>query len=149
MNPINPIELNNIRVLSTTYEKLLCVVSEEQADLLRNLNLQVKEMNSEEYGLTYTIAIKCASDKMCNLYKTITRSSITVGCYDICGVVAVWTYSGKEGIRLDGYFIRKLETVIPINPILKRMCGSMDLEGEITVPTRKIKKVVKLNGSVC
>ena len=150
MNPINPIELNNIRVLSITYEKLLCIVSEEQADILRNNNLEVKELNSDEYGTSYSIPIKCASDKMCSLYKTINRSNITKGCYDICGVVANWTYSGKEGIRLDGYFIRKLEAVIPINPTLKRMCGTMDLdgtsrEGEITVPTRKIKKIVKLS----
>ena len=59
MNPINPIELNNIRVLSITYEKLLCIVSEEQADILRNNNLEVKELNSDEYGTSYSIPIKC------------------------------------------------------------------------------------------
>ena len=117
-NQINPIELNNIRVLSTTYEKLLCVVSQEQAEILRSQELEVKEQDSEEYGKSYLIAIKCASDKMCNLYKTIKRSDIVKGTYDIVGNVATWEYGSKSGLRLDGYFITKVEPVLTANPAL-------------------------------
>jgi hypothetical protein len=121
MTNINPIQLDNIRVLSTTYEKLLCVISKEQADLLTEKNITIREQDSEEYGKSYLVVVKCASDKMCDLYKTIKRRDIVKGNYDIVGNVAPWEYNGTSGIRLDGFFITKLETVITPNPTLMSM----------------------------
>lgn len=115
------LELNNIRILSTTYEKLLIVVSEEQATMLATHNIECKQLVSEEHGISYSLAVKCASDKMCDLYKTIKRVDLAKGLYDMVGTPTRWEYGGKSGLRLDAYFIRRIEAVPVANPMLQRL----------------------------
>ena len=139
-NQIVPIELSNVRVLSTTYEKLLCVISEEQNEVLSALDIPIKQQENETYGVSYTIVVKCASDKMCELYKSFKRCDITKSCYDLVVVKADWVYGGKSGVRLDAYFIRKLEPVIRINDALKRMCGGEEEEEVVVLQPKKLLK---------
>ena len=145
-NQVVPIELSNVRVLSTTYEKLLCVISEEQNEVLSAYDIPIKQQENETYGVSYTIVVKCASDKMCELYKSIKRCDITKSCYDLVVVKADWVYGGKSGVKLDAYFIRKLEPVIRINDAPKRMCnGEEDEVDEVIVvkePQAGTKKIV-------
>ena len=104
----NPIELNNIRVLSTTFEKLLITINSEQTEFLKEIDMPFKITESEEYGTSYSTVVKCASDKMCALYSSIPRSEITKACYDIVVIKNEWVWQGKSGFRLDAYFIKKL-----------------------------------------
>ena len=124
----NPIELNNVRVLSTTYEKLLITINEEQSLLLKGITpsasgdgVVVKEKESEEYGTSYTVVIKVVNDRLCDLYKTIKRKDVVKACYDIAIVPVEWVWLDKTGVRLDAYMVKKLEPVIIINPLLQRM----------------------------
>ena len=133
----NPIELSNVRVLSTTYEKLLITISQEQSELLSAIEIPVKEQDSETYGVSYTVVVKCASDRMCDLYKSIKRVDIIKACYDIVVIKVDWVYGGKSGIRLDAYFIRKLEPVLRVNESLLKMCAP---EEEVVVPVKKTTK---------
>ena len=109
MNFSNLIELNNIRVLSTTFEKLLITITEEQADIIKvsATDIHIKTLESEEWGTSYTVVIKCCNDKMADLYKTIKRRDIVKGLYDIVVSPTVWNWLDKTGTRLDAFFIRK------------------------------------------
>ena len=135
MNQSNLIELNNIRVLSTTFEKLLVVVSEEQAETIRGIGIDVKTLESDEYGTSYTIVIKVVNDKFCDLYNTIKRASITKGLYDIVVQPTEWKWLEKSGTRLDAYFIRKLEQTLKVNPTLMAMINPTP----VSAPVRKSK----------
>ena len=55
-------------------------------------------------------------------------------------VKADWIYGGKSGVRLDAYFIRKLEPVIRINDALKRMCGGEEEEEVVVLQPKKLLK---------
>lgn len=119
-----PTQLNNVRVLSTTYEKLLITITEDQANLIRGIQgIVVKEKTTEgsEYGVSYTIAVKVISDRLCDLYKTIKRRDIIKGCYDIAIMPVLWRYEGKSGFRIDAYMIKKLESIVRINPLIQRV----------------------------
>lgn len=141
MNTSNLIELNNIRVLSTTFEKLLITLSEEQAELIKlnDSGICIKTLESEEYGTSYTVVIKVANDKMCDLYKTIKRKDVTKGLYDIVVSPTNWTWQDKNGTRLDAFFIRKCEYEIKVNPALMSLTNPTVVEPKLTT-LRKSKK---------
>lgn len=133
----NPIELNNVRVLSTTYEKLLITINEEQSILLKGITgIVVKEKESEEYGTSYTVVIKVVNERLCDLYKTIKRKDVVKACYDIALVPVEWVWLDKTGVRLDAYMVKKLEPVIIINPALQRM-----IQGSVVVADDGPKKI--------
>ena len=138
---VSPIQLNNTRVLSDTYDKLLIVITKEVADDLISRDIAVKTMTHEEHGETYAVVIKCVSDKMCELYGSMKRSELGKGCYNIVAVVNSWEYGGNTGIRLDGYFIEKVESVPVINEVLKRMITPTQNveENEVNLVKPKIK----------
>jgi hypothetical protein len=135
------IQLDNIRVLSTTYEKLLITINKEQSELLNGV-VEIKTRESDDYGTSYTVVVKVASDKMCDLYKTIKRKDVVKGCYDIVVNIVNWTWLDKSGVRLDAYFIKKLEPVITVNPILLRMI-TPTVEQELVGKKLKIPKLVR------
>ena len=140
MSQIQPIQLTNARVLSDNYEKLLVVITKEIADELTSRDIVVKTMTSEEHGESFAVVIKCVSDKMCALYGSLKRSEITKGCYNIVAVVNSWEYGGKTGLRLDGYFIEKVESIAVVNAtLLGFIRGSSPTIVEET-PVKKYKK---------
>ena len=139
MNTSNLIELNNIRVLSCTFEKLLITISEEQADIIKlipDTSGIIKELESDKWGLSYTVVIKVCNDKMCDLYKTIKRKDIVKGLYDIVVSPTVWTWLDKTGTRLDAFFIRKNTPELKVNHTLMSLTNP-----EIVIPTKKNKKL--------
>ena len=145
MSQINPIELNNIRVLSTTFEKLMITISEEQADILREIIPEaIKTRESEEYGTSYTVVVKVCSDKQCDLYKTIKRRDVEKGLYDIVVSPIDWTWLDKTGKRLDAYFIRKNIPELKANPVLARMINPEVVDGTSREPVRKIRAPKKM-----
>ena len=149
MNTSNLIELNNIRVLSTTFEKLLITISEEQAEIIKlsSLDIHIKEVESDEWGTSYTIVIKVCNDKMCDLYKTIKRKDIVKGLYDIVVTPTVWHWLDKSGTRLDAFFIRKNIPELKINLALMSLTNPIELiqdNGEsVIVPKPDGKKRTK------
>ena len=140
MSKIQPIKLNNARVLSDNYEKLLVVITKEIADDLTSRDIAVKTMTSEEHGESYAVVIKCVSDRMCALYGSLKRSEITKGCYNIVAVVNSWEYGGKTGLRLDGYFLEKVESVPVVNSILLSFIQSSNPTIVEETPVKKYKK---------
>lgn len=134
MNFSNLIELNNIRVLSTTFEKLLITITEEQADTIKlnSPDIQIKTLESDEWGTSYTVVIKVANDKMCDLYKTIIRKDIVKGLYDIVVTPTTWNWLDKTGTRLDAFFIRKNIPELKINLALMSLT-SPHIEPEVVV----------------
>ena len=134
MNFSNLIELNNIRVLSTTFEKLLITITEEQADTIKlnSPDIQIKTLESDEWGISYTVVIKVANDKMCDLYKTIIRKDIVKGLYDIVVTPTTWNWLDKTGTRLDAFFIRKNIPELKINLALMSLT-SPHIEPEVVV----------------
>ena len=140
MSQIQPIQLTNARVLSDNYEKLLVVITKEIADELTSRDIVVKTMTSEEHGESFAVVIKCVSDKMCALYGSLKRSEITKGCYNIVAVVNSWEYGGKTGLRLDGYFIEKVESIPVVNATL---LGFIRGSSPTIVKETTVKKVKK------
>ena len=110
--------------------------------IISALDIEFKTQESKTFGTSYTIVVKCANDRMCELYKSIKRCDITKACYDVVVVKADWMYGGKTGVRLDAYLLRTLEPVIRVNEVLERMWGVSDVVEDEVIAVKEKKIVV-------